>query len=188
MPRVEERAGVTESRTFLIRRATDSDAPGILETLRAAFEDYRDRYTREAFLDTVLTLETVGQRLSDMSLFVAIDETGEIVGTVGCNIVNGEEGHIRGMAVRPKWQGAGVATHLLNSVESAFRDMKCTRISLNTTEPLQRAMQLYEKNGFCRSGKVSDFFGMNLFEYVKVLKVEDPPDRAESQPSHETHL
>jgi len=39
-------------------------------------------------------------------------------------------------------------------------------------------MQLYEKIGFCRSGQVSDFFGMNLFEYVKVLKVEDPPDRA----------
>jgi len=39
-------------------------------------------------------------------------------------------------------------------------------------------MQLYEKIGFCRSGKVSDFFGMNLFEYVKVLTVEDPPDRA----------
>jgi len=68
---------VTESRTFLIRRATDVDAPGILETLSAAFAHYRDRYTREAFLDTVLTLETVGQRLSDMSLFVAIDETGE---------------------------------------------------------------------------------------------------------------
>jgi hypothetical protein len=29
---------------------------------------------------------------------------------------------------------------------------------------------------------------MNLFEYVKVLKVEDPPDRAESQASHETHF
>jgi ribosomal protein S18 acetylase RimI-like enzyme len=118
---------------------------------------------------------------------VAIAETGEIVGTVGCHVINGEEGHIRGMAVRAKCQGAGVATHLLNSVESALRDMKCTRISLDTTEPLQRAMQLYEKNGFCRSGKVSDFFGMNLFEYV-VLKVEDPPDRAESQASHETHL
>jgi len=176
---------VTESRIFLIRQATDGDAPGILQTLSAAFEDYRDRYTREAFLDTVLTLETIGQRLSDMSLFVAIDETGEIVGTVGCNIINGEEGHIRGMAVRPKWQGAGVATHLLNRVESVLRDMKCTRISLDTTEPLERAMQFYEKNGFCRSGKVSDFFGMNLFEYVKV---EDPPDRAESQASHETHL
>jgi hypothetical protein len=50
---------------------------------------------------------------------------------------------------------------------------------MHTDQPgLQRAMQLYEKNGFCRSGKVSDFFGMNLFEYVKVLKVEDPPDRA----------
>ena len=83
---------VAESRTFLIRRATDGDVPGILETLSAAFEDYRDRYTREAFLDTVLTLETVGQRLSDMNVFVAIDETGEIVGTVGCNVINGEEG------------------------------------------------------------------------------------------------
>jgi len=49
-------------------------------------------------------------------------------------------------------------------------------------------MQLYEKNGFCRSGKVSDFFGMNLFEYARVLKVEDPRDRAESHASHETHL
>jgi len=179
---------VTESRTFLIRRATDGDAPGILDTLSAAFEDYRDRYTREAFPDTVLTLETVGQRLSLMSLFVAIDESGEIVGTLGCDVSSGEEGHIRGMAVRPEWQGAGVATHLLNSVESALRDMKCTWISLDTTELLQQAMQLYEKNGFCRSGKVSDFFGMNLFAYVKVLKVEDPPDRAESQASHETHL
>ena len=183
---------VAESRTFLIRRATDGDVPGILETLSAAFEGYRDRYTREAFLDTVLTLETVGQRLSDMNVFVAIDETGEIVGTVGCNVINGEEGgeegHIRGMAVRPKWQGVGVARQLLNCVESVLRDMKCTRISLDTTEPLQRAMQLYEKNGFCRSGKVSDFFGMKLFEYAKVLKVEDATDRAESQASHETHL
>jgi len=53
---------------------------------------------------------------------------------------------------------------------------------------LERATQLYEKNGFCRSGKVSDFFGMNLFEFVKALKAEDPPVRAESQTSHETHL
>jgi len=82
----------------------------------------------------VLTLETVGQRLSDMSLFVAIDETGEIVGTVGCNIINGKEAQIRGMGVRPKWQGAGVRTHLLKSVESALRRMKCTRIGLVFSE------------------------------------------------------
>jgi N-acetylglutamate synthase-like GNAT family acetyltransferase len=121
---------VTESRTFLIRRATDGDASGILETLSAAFLDYRDRYTREAFLNTVLTFETVGQRLSDMSLFVAIAETGEIVGTVGCHVINGEEGHIRGMAVRAKCQGAGVATHLLKQ-----RGIGAPRHEMYTDQP-----------------------------------------------------
>jgi hypothetical protein len=40
---------------------------------------------------------------------------------------------------------------------------------LDTTEPLQRAMGFYEKHGYRRSGKVSDFFGMPLVEYQKVL-------------------
>jgi len=30
-------------------------------------------------------------------------------------------------------------------------------------------MRFYEKNGFRRSGKVTDFYGMPLFEYVKTL-------------------
>jgi hypothetical protein len=55
------------------------------------------------------------------------------------------------------------------------------RISLDTTEPLTRAMRLYEKNGFCRSGRVSDFFGMKLFEYVNVLRVKETTG-AEAQP------
>jgi len=34
---------------------------------------------------------------------------------------------------------------------------------------LERAMRFYEKHGYRRSSKVSDFFGMPLFEYVKTL-------------------
>ena len=43
----------------------------------------------------------------------------------------------------------------------------CQRIALDTTQPLERAMRFYEKNGYQRSGKVSDLFGMPLVEYVK---------------------
>jgi hypothetical protein len=42
-------------------------------------------------------------------------------------------------------------------------------VSLDTTEPLRRAMRFYERNGYQRSGKVTDFFGMTLIEYIKEL-------------------
>jgi hypothetical protein len=43
-------------------------------------------------------------------------------------------------------------------------------VSLDTTEPLERATQFYEAQGFRRTGRVSDFFGMPLHEYAKALE------------------
>jgi GNAT superfamily N-acetyltransferase len=162
-------------RQSAIRKAASIDSAGILECLRAAFEPYRDSYTPEAFVDTVLTPQTIEERFRSMCLFVAVSESGEIVGTIGCQVVASEvgqekEGHIRGMAVLPGWQGSGVATQLLNAVESELRNQGCSRISLDTTQPLRQAMRFYEKNSFERSGRVTSFFGMPLFEYVKRLE------------------
>ena len=145
------------------------DAPGILDCLGAAFEKYRDFYSPAAFLDTVLTPETLRERLLDMVVFVAINHSGHTVGTVACAVINQEEGHIRGMAVRPACHGAGIAAQLLRHAESELLGRKCARITLDTTEPLQRAMRFYEKYGFRRSGKIADFFGMPLIEYHKFL-------------------
>ena len=152
-----------------VRPAMTSDAQGIAECLGSAFEPYRHDYTTEAFGDTVPTATAVGQRLGEMSLFVAVDDTGEIVGTIGYKLVDGEEGHIRGMAVRPGQQGGPVAQQLLDTVEAELRRRQCWWISLDTTEPLRRAIAFYQKNGFRRTGRVSDFHGMPLFEYVKAL-------------------
>jgi putative acetyltransferase len=104
-----------------------------------------------------------------MTVFVAAGEDGEIVGTVACQVVHPEQGHVRGMAVRPPWQGAGVAGQLLHAVESELRLLSCSRISLDTTQPLEQAIRFYERHGFQRSGKIADFFGMPLVEYVKPL-------------------
>jgi len=35
---------------------------------------------------------------------------------------------------------------------------------------VQAAIRFYEKHGFRSSGKVSDFFGMPLYEYIKELR------------------
>ena len=155
--------------TFSIRRATMNDSGGILSCLRAAFERYESSYTRGAYEDTVLTPESLQKRLDVMSIFVAISAAGEIVGTIACHTVSPDEGRLRGMAVRPEWQGTGLAAALLHAAETELRNNPCKRITLDTTDPLRRAVRFYEKRGFIKSGRESDLFGMRLHEYVKPL-------------------
>jgi len=115
----------------------------------------------------VLDSQSIEHRLSDMCVFVAVSE-GDVVGTIAC-AATGDEGHLRGMAVLPDWQGTGVASALLEAAEAEIRNQCRKRITLNTTEPLARAMSFYEHHGFTRSGRVSDFFSMPLYEWVKRL-------------------
>ena len=152
-----------------VRKATSADASSILACLSAAFEVYRDSYTPAAFADTILTPERMQKRLQEMTVFVATEKSGEIVGTIACSVVNPEEGHIRGMAILPTAQGSGIAARLLTRAEAHFRQRNCKRISLDTTAPLTRAIRFYERSGFSPSEKVQDFFGMPLYEYVKTI-------------------
>lgn len=155
---------------FSIRRARAEDAARILACLAVAFEPFRAQYTPAGYRDTVLSPETITQRLTQMSLFVAEDAQGSIVGTIGCNGHAGGEGHLRGMAALPAWQGSGVAAALLRAAEEELERIDCAFITLDTTEPLQRAIRFYQRNGYRPTGKVSDFFGMALYEYRKELR------------------
>jgi GNAT superfamily N-acetyltransferase len=78
-----------------------------------------------------------------MCVFVAARTDGEIVGTI-----SSAAGHLRGLAVRPAWQGNGVASRLLEAAEADLRGLNCSRVTLGTTEVLQGAIQLYEGRGY----------------------------------------
>jgi ribosomal protein S18 acetylase RimI-like enzyme len=151
-----------------IRRALVGEAGGVRRCLASAFEPFRYQYTRDAFEDTVPTADAIRERMGKLSVYVAVAGTREIVGTAAYR-VEGDEGHMRGMAVHPAWQGHGIADRLLRTVESDLLAAGCARITLDTTEPLHRAISFYRRNGFAASGKVADFFGMPLYEYVKAL-------------------
>ena len=71
-----------EHPSISIREARSEDAPGILACLRAAFEDYRRLYAPAAFLDTVLTAETIQVRLAKMVVLLAANSSNEIAGTI----------------------------------------------------------------------------------------------------------
>lgn len=155
--------------SFELRKAAIEDLEAILDCLRCAFEEYENAYTPGAFADTVPDANGIRRRLKEMCVIVAVSEN-KIVGTIGYS-VNGTEGHLRGMAVFPEWRGRGVALALLRTVENELRAGACTVVTLDTTEPLERATRFYEKNGFVASGKVSNFFGMPLHEYSKLLSI-----------------
>jgi GNAT superfamily N-acetyltransferase len=151
-----------------IRLATEDDAPAIRKCLAAAFAPYRTEYSPGAFADTVPDADGIHTRLQQMHVLVAI-AGGVVVGTIAGAVCDGREGHLRGMAVLPEWQGTGLAAQLLVEIEQWLRSRGCARITLDTTIPLKAAVKFYEKNGYRRSGKISDFFGMPLLEYVKEL-------------------
>jgi ribosomal protein S18 acetylase RimI-like enzyme len=154
---------------FRIREATANDIDGILQCLASAFEPYQREYTVAGYQDTVLNRETLSQRLRQMMILVAVDSNDKIVGTIACQAVGGGEGHLRGMAVLPECQGQGIADELIKRAEHILAQRRCIRVTLDTTDPLRRAMRFYERNGFIRTGKISDFFGMPLIEYAKGL-------------------
>jgi len=158
----------------------------MLACLRAAFEPFRQQYSAAALADTTLLPSTVQQRLASMSVFVALTPDGALIGTIGCHLVdpkkaghgaapaNGidlakNDGHIRGMAVLPEWQGKGVADALLAAVEDELRRLGCARATLDTTAPLERAIRFYARHGYRATGRVSEFYGMPLYQYAKAL-------------------
>lgn len=154
--------------TVLIRRAQMEDIENLCACLELAFEPFRSQYTSDAFRDTVPSAAAMRERMAHMVVYVAIAMDGEVVGTIA-SAVEGDEGHLRGMAVLPAWHGHGIAEQLLRAAEKDLLAVGCVRITLDTTVPLQRAIRFYQRNGFVASGRVTDFFGMDLYEYVKVL-------------------
>lgn len=161
-----------------VRRAVVSDLPAVLDCLGAAFEPYRDSYTDGAYQDTVPTPATLRRRFESMTVLVAVTPAGGIAGTLSFEVTVQHEGHLRGMAVLPAYVGTGVASRLLMAAEGELRELTCRRITLDTTEPLRRAVRFYERHGYHASGRVRDFHGMPLFEYVK-----DTASALDAQPS-----
>jgi GNAT superfamily N-acetyltransferase len=157
-------------KSFTVRRAETDDARGIRACLLAAFDDYRDQYTVEAFADTVPDEDSLEDRRRTMWVYVAVSDNGEIIGTLAAALTDEAKAHLRGMAVLPLFQKRGVAKKLLAIVLDDLRAGGCKRVTLDTTAPLSQAMHFYEANGCQRTGRVSDLFGMELYEYARNLE------------------
>ena len=160
--------GTHSAKVLQIRVADTGDAPEIAICLEAAFAPYRDLYSSEAYADTVANTDGILRRIADMHVLVAV-EGNRVAGTIAGAHNQRREGHLRGMAVLPQRQGLGIAGQLLIGIEDYLRAQRCSRITLDTTLPLRRAIRFYERRGYRHTGVIGDFFGMPLYEYAKDL-------------------
>jgi GNAT superfamily N-acetyltransferase len=159
-------ARAQSARDVQIRGADACEAPQITACLEAAFAPYRELYSPAAYADTVPDVGGMVRRICSMHVLVAV--VGDrVVGTIAGAFDEQGDGHLRGMAVLPQWQGLGVASQLLVAIEVYLWAQGCSQITLDTTLPLQRAIRFYESHGYRHSGVTNDFFGMPLYEYAK---------------------
>jgi GNAT superfamily N-acetyltransferase len=149
-----------------IRAADTGDAPQIAACLEAAFAPYRELYTPAAYADTVPGSDGILHRIAAMHVLVAV-AGDQVAGTIAGALSQRGEGHLRGMAVLPEWQGSGIASQLLVAIEDYLQGQGCCRVTLDTTLPLQHAIRFYQRHGYRPSGVRGNFFGMPIYEYAK---------------------
>ncbi len=149
-----------------IRMAAPADSPSIAAVLRESFAEYKASYTDEAFAATTPASEQIQSRMNEGPIWAVVREAA-IVGTVSV-APSGDALYIRGMAVLPSARGLRTGEALLKQAESFASAHGCKRLFLSATPFLARAIRLYERMGFKRSGEgPHDLCGTPLFTMEK---------------------
>ena len=151
-----------------IRRANIDDVQAIYETIFEAFESYKKYYTREAYEMTVISHIEIEKRIrsNKKEILVAV-YNNEVVGTATIKIGDKNNIHIQSMAVRPEYQEKGIGLCILEEINKLAQKKGCKTVSLECFHPLRKAISLYEKCGFNRTGKTRDYYGVKIFEMLK---------------------
>ncbi len=155
---------------IVFRTATRDDAGDIHALLAEAFEPYRGDYTVEAYEATVVPVDEIERRIDDPDTEVLIAVwAGKVFGSVTVTPLDRESIYIKSMAVASGFQGRGIAYELLKRIEQTAISGGHTKLVLDCYEPLTKAIALYERFGFRRTGKNNPYHGIVVFEMTKKI-------------------
>lgn len=143
------------SAPFLIRRATPADFAAVGEiTVRSYVEDGHlppgSAYAR--------VLADAGARAAGAELWVAVEESGEVLGSVTfappgtpyAEVSNGDEGEFRMLAVDPAHRRQGVAEALVGVCLERARELGYDGLVLSSLAVQAPAQRIYRRLGFRR--------------------------------------
>jgi ribosomal protein S18 acetylase RimI-like enzyme len=161
---------VQELKIRVEKTENPGDARQVYRALAQAFEPFRQFYTKKAFDATILSPDLFEERIinSEADVLVALLD-GSIAGTASVKLEDTNL-YLCSMGVKPEHQKKGIGFALLAEVEADAKRKQCRTISLETYPLLTKAIALYERFGFRRTGKTRDYYGVTIFEMKKEVE------------------
>jgi len=137
-----------------------------IKQLDQLFKIEEDCFDQEAF-----TKQQIAYLLSDFNTIALIAKSNvDIAGFVIAQIEveeNTEYGHIVTINVAPKFRRKGIATRMLQEIESFLKQRSITQIRLEVREDNNTALKLYNKLDYKTQGKLDRYYGNKHGIYLK---------------------
>ena len=141
---------------FKIQEAESHHREAVLKLLPmlAGFQTPKERKPEEFWQgDAVLVKQHFDEKNRDTRVWIAVDETDHILGTLllryNQDPLNEQtNAHVEVLAVCEQAEGKGVASKLLEIAEAETRKQQAFSLSLNVFSNNERARSLYQKFGF----------------------------------------
>ena len=117
---------------------------------------YKDEFQITIGEDQILNEDLYKYIKEGGSFLIAVDEDGNLLGTIGGRIVNDETLEVKRMYVKKEYRGCGIAQELLNTLERFAEDNGFKYLVLGTYERMGRAIGFYQKNLFVLENETED--------------------------------
>jgi putative acetyltransferase len=135
---------------FDLRPVSAGDVPAVVALVREVLAEFGLRFGVGAQTDDELSRLPGAYVDRGGAFWVAIDGGGAIAGTCGLFPVEPGTFELRKMYLRPDARGHGLGKRLLDVSTAWAREHGGSRMVLDTTEQMTRAIEFYESQGFVR--------------------------------------
>ena len=130
-----------------VRPATNRDAPFVRDLVFSALDEFGLRDCHEGCDQDLDDLEASYPARGGF-FDVLVNENDQVVGSVGVFPRGDATCELRKMYLRPQFRGQGHGKMLLDHAIQKARSLGFTRMELETSSRLTRAIELYRRNGF----------------------------------------
>ena len=135
---------------MLVREINPAEVPAAIELVRQTLGEFGLQFGEGSTTDEQMHGLPGSYRDAGGEFFVAVDESGALIGTAGVIPVEPDVYELRKMYLAPATRGRGVGQRLLEACLAFCRGRRAKAVVLDTLHEMGAAVRFYEKNGFVR--------------------------------------